>query len=304
MRWLVDFLIVWIQSQLWDLSNLRFLSVSACCDSRWKFSGCWSSPKHQETQFSNNLRPFCAKVLPSECTHFPGSPWKSILHQGLCWFYNAFVLAVWSGSRKSNRLELQCGISKQLLHEWQSQGLVIRTWENPGGAGGEEPAAAAELLCSAVFGVRQLTLLLLCGVEKCVRSLQESSLSSLSTGKYWHYLTACAPNTPLYLAHLAADLMTVWKLGGGVQKTGSWKQGWRNGVEGQKKGKWIPGGLFLVLTAGLVRATRLYCSSDTPSTTGSLWRTSAVSQQVVSNTCDGLSCRTKLLLFINGAFTL
>lgn len=82
------------------------------------------------------------------------------------------------------------------------------------------------------------------------------------------------------------------------------RQGWRNGVEGWKKGKWIPDGLFLVLTEGLARATRPYCSSDAPSTTRTLWRGSSVAQQAVTNACDGLRRSTRLLLVINDAFTL
>lgn len=59
-----------------------------------------------------------------------------------------------------------------------------------------------------------------------------------------------------------------------------------------------------MLTEGLARATRPYCSSDAPSTTRSLCRGSSVSQQAVANICDGLSHSTRLLLVINGAFTL
>lgn len=82
------------------------------------------------------------------------------------------------------------------------------------------------------------------------------------------------------------------------------RQGCRVRVEGPKKGKWIPDGLFLVLTEGLARATRPYCSSDTPSSPGSLWWGLSVSQHAVASFCDGLLHSTKLLLVINGAFTL
>ena len=54
-----------------------------------------------------------------------------------------------------------------------------------------------------------------------------------------------------------------------------------------------------MLTEGLARATRPYCSSDAPSTTRTLWRGSFVSQQAVANLCDGLRRSTRLLLVIN-----
>lgn len=130
--------------------------VWACCDSRWKSSGCWSSQSTKRHNFSNNLESFFVQKC-SYCLDVHNLSGRSpcILRQGLRWINNAFVLGVRSERRESNRLELWCGISKQLLHEWQSQGLVIWTWENPGGAGGEETAAAAEPLCTAVCGARQ-----------------------------------------------------------------------------------------------------------------------------------------------------
>lgn len=62
-----------------------------------------------------------------------------------CLINNVFVLGVGSERRECSRPEVESGISEQLFREWQSQGLVIWTWENSGGAGGEEAAAAAEL---------------------------------------------------------------------------------------------------------------------------------------------------------------
>ncbi len=159
--WLMPFLNasqLFFPQQL-DHSVLKFcvFFVWVCCHSRWKSSRCWSS-QSTETQFSNNREFFCAKtwLLSWRTQPLPRSP--CILHQGLRWINNAFVLGVQSEKRESNRLELWCGISEQLLHEWQSQGLLIWTWENPGGAGGEETAAAAEPLCTAVCGVRQPSL--------------------------------------------------------------------------------------------------------------------------------------------------
>ena len=87
-------------------------------------------PKHQKTQFK--------KVFFA---------WKGLAFckcQGLSRINNAFVLGVHEERRGSNRLQQWCGISKQLLNEWQSQGLMIWTWENPEGAPGEEAAAADE----------------------------------------------------------------------------------------------------------------------------------------------------------------
>lgn len=164
---LVDFLIgavarmpVKFFTQPWDLFDLKFgvFFVWACCHSRWKSSGCWSSQSTKRHNFQTVGRVFWAKIwlLSWHTQPLPRSP--CILHQGLSWINNAFVLGVRSEKRESNRLELWCGISKQLLHEWQSQGLLIWTWENPGGAGGEETAAAAEPLCIALCGVRQPSL--------------------------------------------------------------------------------------------------------------------------------------------------
>lgn len=189
-----------------------------------------------------------------------------------------------SERRESNRLELWRGISEQLLHEWQSQGLVIWTWENRGGAGGEETAAAAaEPLCSAVCAAGQPSLLLLCGERK--KKVWECSLSSVRARKYWHYLAAGASNPPLYLAHFGPrfdDGMKGcwWSWKDRVRHVKEGRDGSREegrdegtGWRGRGKGKWIPDGLFLVLTKGFARATRPYCcSSDGASSTHTLYR--------------------------------
>lgn len=78
-----------------------------------------------------------------------------------------------------------------------------------------------------------------------------------------------------------------------VKREGRWKEV-----------KWIPDGLCLVLTEGLVKPTRLYCSTDTLFTTSTLQRNRSVSQQAVTNACDGLRQNTRLLLGYNLVFSL
>lgn len=98
------------------------------------------APRHN---FVTIWKAFCAKpsLLSWRTQPLPRSP--CILHQGL-WINTVFVLGLHSERRECNGLDLWCGMSKQLLHEWQSQGLVIWTWENPGGAEGQDtPATAA-----------------------------------------------------------------------------------------------------------------------------------------------------------------
>lgn len=96
------------------------------------------------------------------------------MYQG--WINDAFVLAGHGEKKKweSDRLEQWCSISKQLLNEWQSQGLAIRTWENPRGAGGEETAGAAEPV-----RVRKRSLLLLHGEKKTVWETEKKAVYSL-----------------------------------------------------------------------------------------------------------------------------
>lgn len=64
-------------------------------------------PNHQQTQFSNIL----GRVFFFFCTK------RQLVLQGLSGITHAFVLCVHSERRVRNRLELWCGISKQLLHE-------------------------------------------------------------------------------------------------------------------------------------------------------------------------------------------
>lgn len=141
--------------QVW---HVFFFFVWACCHSRWKSSGCWSSQGTKRHNFQTiwsffvqnfsyclDIHNLCLEVL-AFCTKDSAGLTMPL-----------FLVCVVK-KRESDRLELWCGISEQLLHEWQSQGLLIWTWENPGGAGGEETAAAAEPLCTAVCGVRQPSL--------------------------------------------------------------------------------------------------------------------------------------------------
>lgn len=50
-----------------------------------------------------------------------------------------------------DRLQQRCSISKQLLNEWQSQGLVIWTWENSEEAARRRKAAGSSLYSEPPF---------------------------------------------------------------------------------------------------------------------------------------------------------
>lgn len=136
--------------------------VWACCDSRWKSSGCWSSQSTNRHNFQTIWRVFLCKNVVIVLT-YTTSPLEvlAVCTKDSAGLTMALFLVCAVKRRESNRLELWCGISKQLLHEWQSQGLVIWTWENPGGAGGEETAAAAEPLCT-VWSEAAFTVAIMC----------------------------------------------------------------------------------------------------------------------------------------------
>lgn len=225
--------------KLWDLFDLKSL-VCFCLSLLWSLVDILRMlilPERRQTQFSNKVSSGKIVVIVSTPSYSP-----CILHQGLSWINIAFVLGVCGESRECNRLELQCGISKQLLHEWQSQGLVIWTWENPGGAGGEETAAAAEPVCRAVSGPRQPSLLLLCEKQQRKQFILYRGEEILTLFSKAH----------LHRARSPPDLMTAWKVVG-VQKTGSsmWD---RVGMEaGRKAGMKEWGGDGWVGVGGGVR---------------------------------------------------
>lgn len=158
--------------------QVQCLLVWACCDPRWKSSGCWSSQSTTRHNFQTIWRVFCAYCLDIHNLSLEVLAFCTKDSAGLT--MSLFLVCVVKDG-ESNRLELWCGISEQLLHEWQSQGLVIWTWENPGGAGEEETAAAAEPLCNAVCGASRQPWL--CR-KKSVRHGKESGLSSVTAGKY------------------------------------------------------------------------------------------------------------------------
>lgn len=193
-------------------------------------------PNHQQTQFQTIWWVFLCKNVVIVLT-YTSSPWSPcILHQGLCWINNAFVLGVCRERRESNEagtvLWYQQAAVAWVTKSRASDMNMGKSWRSWRGRDSSSSSWAANAAALCVWS-EPLTLELLWR-KKGARSRKESSSSSVRARQYWHYLAAGAPNPHLYLAHLAADLMSPWKVVGGVQKTGSsmWNRG---GMEAGRK---------------------------------------------------------------------
>lgn len=134
-------------------------------------------PHDQQTQFSNNLESFLVQKC-SYCLDIDIHSWEVLAFCTKDFFYwlnNSTIVLVRVLERERNRLELCCHISQQLLHEWQSQGLKIWTWEKV-----EEPEGRRQWHSSSWDAAYIVAVVL----KKCEKQIMFVLWSALSVGLF------------------------------------------------------------------------------------------------------------------------
>lgn len=254
-------------------SSCYSVSLRVCCDSRWKSSGCWSSQSTNKTQFSNK----------------PGTIlWKKCSCRLHVHSVSTGVLAFCTKDSSVLTMPLfrLCDVKSRRATDWSCGVVSASSCYMSDKVKGYSDTNMGKF-CTAMEGKSQQQLgrsglraaISVAVVQKRRRNMwgkgKENSLSSVEQG-----------NTEMVSLPVLTHL-SVWPIwwpqrwtvqlkrqgqacGRGQEWTWRRRQGWRKRVEGQKKGKWIADGLFLVLTEGSARATRAYCSRGAPSNTDSL----------------------------------